>query len=119
MPAEDVRAGPFPVLPPGAVSTIGAVPELVVDGKRIADDADAYVVAEIGHNHQGDVGKARALIHAAKQCGVDAVKFQKRENRVLGEAARSKAEERFSWEVTTQATIAAYRTAAMSGGTSG
>ena len=64
-------------------STIGAVPELVVDGRRIADDTDAYVVAEIGHNHQGDVGKAKALIHAAKECGVDAVKFQKRENRVL------------------------------------
>jgi len=57
--------------------------ELVVDVRRIADDTDAYVVAEIGHNHQGDVEKAKALIHAAKECGVDAVKFQKRENRVL------------------------------------
>ncbi len=80
MPTEDVRAGPFPVLPPGAVSTIVPVPELLVDGRRIADDTDAYVVAEIGHNHQGDVGKARALIHAAKECGVDAVKLQKRDN---------------------------------------
>ena len=59
------------------------MPELVVGGKRITDDGPAYVVAEIGHNHQGEVEKAKALIHAAKECGVDAVKFQKRENRVL------------------------------------
>lgn len=54
-----------------------------MDGRRIADDADVYVIAEIGHNHQGDVEKAKALVRAAKQCGVDAVKFQKRENRRL------------------------------------
>ncbi|HWQ23715.1 MAG TPA: N-acetylneuraminate synthase family protein [Gaiellaceae bacterium] len=59
------------------------MPELVVDGRRIGDDAPAYVVAEIGHNHQGDVEKAKALIHAAKECGVDAVKLQKRDNRRL------------------------------------
>jgi sialic acid synthase len=66
-----------------AASTIGAVPELVVDGKRINDAAEAYVIAEIGHNHQGDMAKAMALIHAAKECGVDAVKLQKRDNRRL------------------------------------
>jgi N-acetylneuraminate synthase/sialic acid synthase len=59
------------------------VPELRVDGKRIHDGGDAYVVAEIGHNHQGDVEKAKALVHAAKECGVAAVKLQKRDNRVL------------------------------------
>jgi N-acetylneuraminate synthase/sialic acid synthase len=59
------------------------MPELMVDGRRIADDAPAYVIAEIGHNHQGDVEKAKALVHAAKECGVDAVKFQKRDNRRL------------------------------------
>jgi N-acetylneuraminate synthase/sialic acid synthase len=59
------------------------VPELVVDGRRITRDGPAYVVAEIGHNHQGDVEKAKSLIHAAKECGVDAVKLQKRDNRML------------------------------------
>jgi sialic acid synthase len=59
------------------------VPELIVDGKRISHDGPAYVIAEIGHNHQGDVEKAKALIHAAKECGVDAVKLQKRDNRRL------------------------------------
>jgi N-acetylneuraminate synthase/sialic acid synthase len=59
------------------------VPELRVDGKRIHDGGEAYVVAEIGHNHQGDVEKAKALIHTARECGVDAVKLQKRDNRSL------------------------------------
>jgi sialic acid synthase len=59
------------------------VRELVVDGKVIARDGPAYVIAEIGNNHQGELDKARALIHAAAECGVDAVKFQKRDNRRL------------------------------------
>ena len=54
-----------------------------MNGRRIADDEPAYVIAEIGHNHQGDVEKAKALIRSAKECGVDAVKFQKRDNRRL------------------------------------
>jgi N-acetylneuraminate synthase len=37
-----------------------------------------YVVAEIGINHNGDLNIARQLIDAAKSCGCDAVKFQKR-----------------------------------------
>jgi sialic acid synthase len=57
--------------------------ELVIDGRRIADDTGCYVIAEIGHNHQGSVERAKELVHAAVECGVDAVKFQKRENRAL------------------------------------
>ena len=57
--------------------------ELRVDGRKITQDGPAYVIAEIGSNHQGDVEKAKALIHAAKECGVDAVKLQKRDNRRL------------------------------------
>jgi sialic acid synthase len=59
------------------------VPELIVNARRIADDEPAYVLAEIGHNHQGELEKAMELIHAAKECGVDAVKLQKRDNRRL------------------------------------
>ena len=57
--------------------------ELVIDGRRIHDDGDCYVIAEIGHNHQGDVERAKELFRAAKECGVDAVKLQKRDNRSL------------------------------------
>jgi N-acetylneuraminate synthase/sialic acid synthase len=56
---------------------------LTIDGFDIRDDGPCYVIAEIGHNHQGDVGQAKRLIDAAKECGVNAVKLQKRSNRTL------------------------------------
>lgn len=37
-----------------------------------------FVIAETGINHNGDVGMAKKLIDMAKECGADAVKFQKR-----------------------------------------
>src|SRR5436305_13985148 len=52
-------------------------------GIEISDDAPCYVSAEIGHNHQGDVEQAKRLIDAAKECGVNAIKLQKRSNRTL------------------------------------
>ncbi len=57
--------------------------ELAINGRRIGDDTDCYVIAEIGHNHQGDLDKARELFRQAKECGADAVKLQKRDNRSL------------------------------------
>lgn len=41
-------------------------------------DSRAYVIAEVGLNHNGDSGIARRLIEVAADCGADAVKFQKR-----------------------------------------
>ena len=58
-------------------------PQLKIDGRVINYDSDCYVIAEIGHNHQGDVRKAKELFLKAKECGVDAVKLQKRDNRSL------------------------------------
>ncbi|HRQ22144.1 MAG TPA: N-acetylneuraminate synthase family protein [Anaerolineales bacterium] len=49
----------------------------------INDDSDCFVIAEIGNNHQGDLQKAKDLFKAAKECGVDAVKLQKRDNKSL------------------------------------
>ena len=57
--------------------------ELRIGKTLISDDSDCYVIAEIGNNHQGDMEKARDLFRAAKYAGVDAVKLQKRDNRVL------------------------------------
>ncbi|MFC1629043.1 N-acetylneuraminate synthase family protein, partial [Gemmatimonadota bacterium] len=57
--------------------------KLTVESKDIHDDSDCYVIAEIGHNHQGDINKAKELFLAAKECGADAVKLQKRDNRSL------------------------------------
>ncbi len=42
-----------------------------------------FVIAEIGHNHQGSVKIAKKLILKAKEAGANAVKFQKRSNRNL------------------------------------
>jgi sialic acid synthase len=57
--------------------------ELKIGNDVINDDSDCYVIAEIGHNHQGSVEKAKDLFKAAKECGVSAVKLQKRDNRTL------------------------------------
>ena len=43
---------------------------------RIGPAEPAYVVAEIGVNHDGDSSVARELIHAAADAEADAVKFQ-------------------------------------------
>lgn len=56
---------------------------LTINQTTVTDAGDCYVIAEIGHNHQGSLEKALALITAAAQCGASAVKFQKRDNRSL------------------------------------
>ena len=57
--------------------------QLTIDGRIINDDSDAYVICEIGHNHCGDLEICKQLFKAAKDCGADAVKLQKRNNRKL------------------------------------
>ncbi|UCE56866.1 MAG: N-acetylneuraminate synthase family protein [Desulfobacterales bacterium] len=57
--------------------------EITIDGKTIRDDGDCWVIAEIGHNHQGRLETAKEMFKVAKECGADAVKLQKRDNRQL------------------------------------
>ena len=57
--------------------------KLTIDGKIIRDDGNCYVIAEIGHNHQGKLETAREMFKVAKESGADAVKLQKRNNREL------------------------------------
>jgi len=56
---------------------------LKIGTHQIGDDTPCYVIAEIGHNHQGSVPKARELFLQAKDAGAHAVKLQKRHNRTL------------------------------------
>lgn len=46
--------------------------------RKIGDGHPTFVIAEAGINHQGEVAIAKKLIQKAKECGADAVKFQKR-----------------------------------------
>jgi len=57
--------------------------KLVIEGKTIDDTTDCYVIAEIGHNHQGKLKTCMEMFKVAKECGADAVKLQKRDNRSL------------------------------------
>ncbi len=50
----------------------------LASGRRIGPGEPCFVVAEIGNNHQGDLGIARDMVYAAAAAGADAVKFQKR-----------------------------------------
>lgn len=55
-----------------------------IAGREITRDGDdAFIIAEIGHNHQGNLGTCIKLFEAAADCGVDAVKLQKRDNKAL------------------------------------
>src|SRR5436190_16145275 len=52
--------------------------EIKFGKKLVGDGHPAYVIAEIGINHNGDLEIAKKMIDAAVHAGVDAVKFQKR-----------------------------------------
>ena len=57
--------------------------EIVIDGTVVNDATDCYVIAEVGSNHMGNVETCKQLFQQAKECGCNAVKLQKRENRSL------------------------------------
>src|ERR1700728_1979081 len=49
-----------------------------IGNKQLGPGQPAYVIAEIGINHNGDLDLAKRLISVAVAAGCDAVKFQKR-----------------------------------------
>ena len=49
----------------------------------VSQQGPCYVIAEIGNNHQGDIKTALTMIKVAAGMGVNAVKFQKRDNKQL------------------------------------
>lgn len=48
------------------------------DGRFLGDNQPAYIIAEVGINHNGSFDLALEMIDVAAKTGVDAVKFQKR-----------------------------------------
>ena len=52
--------------------------EIKLGDRRVGDGHPALIIAEIGINHNGDLGIAKQMIDAAVHAGADAVKFQKR-----------------------------------------
>ena len=47
-----------------------------IENKKIGDNQPAFIIAEVGANHNGNINLALELITVAKECGVDCVKFQ-------------------------------------------
>ena len=50
--------------------------ELRIGSRTLSEDSPTYFVADIAANHDGDLDRAKMLIHLAKEAGVDAAKFQ-------------------------------------------
>ena len=50
-----------------------------IGGREISDSAPAFVIAEIGNNHNGDVELAKRMTKLAVEAGADCVKFQMRD----------------------------------------
>ncbi|MEM9166516.1 MAG: N-acetylneuraminate synthase family protein [Planctomycetota bacterium] len=64
-------------------------PEIRIGDRRIGPVHAAYVIAEIGVNHDGDPQRAVMLTEAAARAGADAVKFQLFEtDRLMSKAAK-------------------------------
>jgi len=50
--------------------------EIAIADRRIGGSHPTYFIADIAANHDGDLGRARALIRMAAEAGADAAKFQ-------------------------------------------
>jgi N-acetylneuraminate synthase len=49
---------------------------LHIGGRAISSSDPTYFIADISANHDGDLERAKALIHLAREAGADAAKFQ-------------------------------------------
>jgi N-acetylneuraminate synthase len=53
-----------------------ANPEITIAGRKIGRDYPTYFIADIAANHDGDLSRAKDLIHLAAEAGADVAKFQ-------------------------------------------
>jgi sialic acid synthase SpsE len=51
-------------------------PEFKISGRAVGLAHPSYFIADISANHDGDLERAKALIHLAAEAGADAAKFQ-------------------------------------------
>lgn len=56
--------------------------QLEIKGRTITEE-DCFIIAEIGSNHMGNLDLCIQMIREAADCGVDAVKLQKRDNKAM------------------------------------
>lgn len=75
--------------------------EFLLGKNRVADDAPAYVIAEIGINHNGDINIAHEIMNAAAAAGCQAVKFQKRTPEISTPEAQKNVMRETPWGVMT------------------
>ncbi|HEX6897367.1 MAG TPA: N-acetylneuraminate synthase family protein [Bryobacteraceae bacterium] len=52
------------------------MPAFQIGRRRVGDSEPVYFIADISANHDGELERARALIHLAAESGADAAKFQ-------------------------------------------
>ena len=57
--------------------------DVVLDGISVGSSHYPYTIAELGHNHMGDIREAKRLMVVAQAAGVQAVKLQRRDNHAL------------------------------------
>ena len=49
---------------------------VTIGERQVGDDWPTYFIADVAANHDGDLERAKALIHLAAEAGADAAKFQ-------------------------------------------
>jgi len=55
---------------------MSSIPSMQIAGRRIAQDAPPYIIAELSANHNGSLDTALRIIGEAKKAGADAIKLQ-------------------------------------------
>ncbi|MGQ4552569.1 N-acetylneuraminate synthase family protein [Dermabacteraceae bacterium CCM 9519] len=72
IPVLDERGRVVAIAAPGTAS-------VRIGDRRIGPDQPAYIIGEIGNNHQGDIELAKELVDRCVEAEVDCVKFQLRD----------------------------------------